>query len=104
MLAGNQLDALAWEPCIMKHPAHYENPWTDREGDWKKRKSRAASGKPRTNIARPLTVTNIETGEIKYYPSFYRCQEEMSVSHRDLKECVAGRIYKKLYRITLTNA
>jgi len=102
MMTEDRLSALSWEPCILKHKARYDNPWTDTSGDFRRRKARIEGGLPKINTAIPLRVENLETGEVQHYQSYYKCSQEIGVQHRDLKECVyKGRIYKKIFRVTL---
>lgn len=102
MMTEDRLSALSWEPRILKHKAHYDNPWTDASGDFRKRRERLASGGKKINTAIPLRVENLETGEVQYYQSYYKCSQEIGAQHRDLKECVyKGRVYKKIFRVTL---
>jgi hypothetical protein len=56
----NDLSCMSWEPCILKHPARYDNPWDYDYDIYQDRKSR--------RISKPVLLYDCMTLKITDHP------------------------------------
>ena len=92
MMAIDRLSALSWEPRIMKHTYHYDDPW---------QRERMAGGMP---FKQPIQiiVRDHETNSSQVYPSLVSLARELGIYHQTIRSAIKNKsLLMKRYSVSV---